>query len=119
MSPAWTVVFAEAALADLILIEDHLTAAYLGFGDSPGAAARHARTRIEAIIAAAERLASAPFRGAAHDDLLPQLRHLALDNAVYWFLTDRAAQQVKVLAIFFGSQDHQRHMMVRLLQARR
>ena len=39
----------------------------------------------EAIIAAAERLATAPFGGECHDDLLPGLRHLAPDRAVTWF----------------------------------
>jgi toxin ParE1/3/4 len=112
----WTVVFAAAAEDDLILIEDHLTEAYLSFGESQAEAARHAQDRIETIIAAAERLATAPFRGAAHDDLLPGLRHLALDGATYWFLTDPEAQQLRVLALFFGGQDHQRHMLVRLLR---
>ena len=73
----------------------------------------------EAIIATAERLATAPFRGAAQDDLLPGLRHLALDAAIYWFVPDARTRQIRVLAIFFGGQDHQRHMLVRLLRGER
>jgi toxin ParE1/3/4 len=111
----WTVVFAAEAVEDLSLIESHLTRAYQDFGESPAEAARHAQGRIEAIIVAAERLATAPFRGEAHDALLPGLRHLALDGAVYWFIPDAATGQVRVLALFFGGQDHQRHMLVRLL----
>lgn len=113
--PDWTVVFAADAADDLFLIEHHLTRAYRGFGEGPVEATRHAAARIEDIIATAERLATAPFRGEAHEDLLPGLRHLALDGAVYWFLADAATRQVRVLAVFFGSQDHQRHMLVRLL----
>ncbi|WP_374372275.1 type II toxin-antitoxin system RelE/ParE family toxin [Tabrizicola sp.] len=112
----WTVVFATAAVDDLSLIEDHLIRAYCAFGESPTEAARHAETRIEAIIATAERLATAPFRGAAQEDLLPGLRHLVLDGAIYWFLPDADTKQVRVLAVFFGGQDHQRHMLVRLLR---
>jgi len=41
---------------------------------------------------------------------------LTLDGAIYWFITDEVALQVRVLAMFFGGQDHQRHMLVRLLQ---
>ncbi len=115
-SPGWTVVFAAAALDDFRLIEDHLTQAYRGFGESAAEAAQHSEARIEAIIIAAERLATAPFRGEAHDDLLPGLRHLALDSAVYWFIPQPKARQVRVLAVFFGGQDHQRHMLVRLLR---
>lgn len=112
----WTVVFSNAAADDLDLIEAHLSAAYRSFGESPNEAAIHAAARIEAILVAAERLATAPFRGQARDDLLPGLRHLTLDGAVYWFITDEVALQVQVLAMFFGGQDHQRHMLVRLLQ---
>lgn len=46
---------------------------------------------------------------------MPGLRHLALDGAVYWFIADATTRQVRVLAVFFGGQDHQRHMLVRLL----
>jgi toxin ParE1/3/4 len=112
----WTVVFSKAAEQDLDLIEAHLSAAYRSFGESPTEASTHAATRIEAILAAAERLATAPLRGQARDDLLPGLRQLSLDGAVYWFIVDEDVLQVRVLAMFFGGQDHQRHMLVRLLQ---
>ena len=72
--------------------------------------------RIEAIITAAERLATAPFRGESHDDLLPGLRDLALVRAVYWYCPRAGQREIQVLAVFFGGQDHQRRMLVRLLQ---
>ena len=112
----WTVIFSKAAGEDLDLIEAHLSVAYRSFGESPKEAEGHAAARIEAILTTAERLATAPFRGHARDDLLPSLRHLSLDGAIYWFVADEVALQVRVLAIFFGGQDHQRHMLVRLLQ---
>ena len=113
---AWTVVFAAEAINDLLLITEYLTQAYCGFGESPAEAHRHAQARIEAIIAAAERLATAPWRGESHDDLMPGLRHLALDRAVYWFRPRAQHRDIQVLAVFFGGQDHQRRMLVRLLQ---
>jgi plasmid stabilization system protein ParE len=112
----WTVVFATDAINDLLLIADHLAQAYCGFGEPPAQAERHAQARIEAIITAAERLATAPFRGESRDDLLPGLRHLALDRAVYWFRPRPEQRDIQVLAVFFGGQDHQRRMLVRLLQ---
>ena len=112
----WTVVFAAEAINDLVLITDYLTQAYCGFGEPLAEAHSHAQVRIEAIITAAERLSTAPFRGECHNDLLPGLRHLALDRAVYWFRPRAEQRVIQVLAVFFGGQDHQRRMLVRLLQ---
>ena len=112
----WTVVFAGESINDLLLITEYLTQAYCGFGELPAEANRHAQARIEAIIAGAERLATAPWRGESHDDLMPGLRHLALDRAVYWFRPRALQRDIQVLAVFFGGQDHQRRMLVRLLQ---
>lgn len=113
---AWSVAFAADAADDLTLIEEHLIRAYRDFGESPAESLRHAETRIEGIIATAERLTTAPFRGEPHDNLLPGLRHLAIGSAVYWFVADDGARQIRVLAVFFGAQNHQRHMLVRLLE---
>ena len=112
----WTVVFAEDAINDLVLITEYLTQAYCSFGEPLAEANRHAQLRIESIIAKAERLAIAPLRGESRDDLLPGLRHLALDRAVYWFRSRAEQRDIQVLAVFFGGQDHQRRMLVRLLQ---
>ena len=112
----WTVVFAVEAINGLVLITECLTQAYSGFGEPLVEAQYHAQELIEAIITAAERLATAPLRGESHDDLLPGLRHLALDRAVTWFRARAEQREVQVLAVFFGGQDHQRCMMVRLLQ---
>lgn len=116
MTPTpWSVVFAADAVEDLALIEAHLIRAYQAFGEQPVEAAQHAQARVEAIITAAERLALAPLRGEAHDDLLPGLRHLTLNSAVYWFRPRPSSRDIQVLAVFFGGEDHQRHMLVRLL----
>jgi toxin ParE1/3/4 len=112
----WTVVFAAEAINDLLLISEYLAQSYCSFGESPAEADRHALARIEAIIAAAERLATAPWRGESHDDLMPGLRHLALDRADYWFRPRAQHRDIQVLAVFFGGQDHKRRMLVRLLQ---
>lgn len=113
---AWSVVFAADVVADLGLIEDYLARAYRALGETSDEAARHAETRIDGIISTAERLGTAPFRGETQDDLLPGLRHLAIDSAIHWFVADADVREVRVLALFFGGQDHQRHMMVRLLR---
>ena len=43
-----------------MLVTSYLTQSYCGFGEPPVQANRHAQVRIEAIIAAAEQLATAP-----------------------------------------------------------
>ena len=109
-------IISEESINDLVLITEHLTQTYCGFGESLAEANRHAQLRIEAIIAEAERLATAPLRGESRDDLLLGLRHLALDRTVYWFRPRAEQREIQVLAVFFGGQDHQRRMLVRLLQ---
>jgi toxin ParE1/3/4 len=105
--------FAEDALRDLDLIFDHLAESYRGFGEGRDEASEHAARRIRAIVEAADRLALAPHRGPVHDDLAPGIRHVTLDRTVYYFRV--ADEGVRVLAVFFGGQDHQRRMRIRLL----
>ena len=62
----WTVVFAVEALIRLVLITEYLTQAYSGYGEPLVEAQYHAQERMEAIITAAERLATAPLRGESH-----------------------------------------------------
>ncbi|MGB8814013.1 MAG: hypothetical protein WCC57_12600 [Paracoccaceae bacterium] len=43
------------------------------------------------------------------------LRHLTIARAIYWFDVNEAELRVRILAIFFGGQDHVRLMLTRLL----
>jgi plasmid stabilization system protein ParE len=106
--------FAEDALRDFDLIFDHLAETYRGFGEAPDEAFEHAARRIRAIIGAVDRLALAPHRGTVHDDLAPGIRHFTLDRAVYYFRIED--EGVRILAIFFSGQDHQRRMRLRILR---
>ena len=112
---AFRLEFAAEAERDFGLIFDHLVRSYLDFGESPQSALDWAEARIREIRTAAERIVTAPHRGERHDDLLPGLRHLAIGRAIYWFDVDDERETVRVLAVFFGGQDHVRHMLVRLL----
>ena len=107
--------FSAEAERDFALIFDHLYESYRGFGESVEAALDHSEDRIREIRTGADRLCTAPYRGERHDDLLPGLRHLTIDRAIYWFEVNEAEQRVRILAIFFGGQDHARHMLTWLL----
>ena len=37
-------------------------------------------------------------------------------RAIYWFDVDEGRRTVRVLAVFFGGQDHIRRMLIRLLE---
>ena len=107
--------FSAEAERDFELIFDHLLRSYLGFGESLESALDHAETRVREIREAAGRISATPHRGERHDDILPGLRHLAISRAIYWFEVDEPLRTVRILAVFFGGQDHVRHMMTRLL----
>ncbi len=108
--------FSTAAESDFGLIFDHLLHSYLDFGESLDGALDHAGARVLEIRGNAKRILTAPHRGERHDDILPGLGHLAIGRAIYWFDVDEARQTVRVLAVFFGGQDHIRHMLTRLLE---
>ena len=107
--------FSAEAERDFGLIFDHLLRSYLDFGESLESALDRAGTRVLEVRAAAKRILSAPHRGERHDEILPGLRHLAIGRAIYWFAVDGAGETVRVVAVFYGGQDHVRRMMTRLL----
>ena len=111
----FAVEFSAASEHDFELIFDHLFESYLSFGESVEEALNHGTQRVLGIRKAADRLSLFPIRGTLRDDVLPGVRYLTIDRAIYWFDVDETAQKVKILAIFFGGQDHVRHMLVRLL----
>lgn len=111
----WRTEFAAEAELDFELIFDHFFGTYLDFGEKPADAFEKAAQRLEGIRAAAEGIAQAPYRGTLHDDIAPGLRHVTIDRAIFWFDLDEAAETVRILAVFFGGQDHVRRILARLL----
>lgn len=112
----FTIEFSAESERDFELIFDHLFEAYLAFGESIDEALERVARRIIGIRKAAERLTAFPIRGTRRDDVLPGVRYLTIDHAIYWFDVDEKARKVRILAIFFGGQDHVRHMLVRVLR---
>ncbi len=111
----WTVEFAAAAERDFELIFDHLIRSYQEFGDDFGTAFERGERRIRNIQSTAKNLAKVPFQGTLRPDILPDLRFVRHDKAVFWFVAQEEQQIVQILAVFFGSQDHIRNMLARLL----
>ena len=111
----FTIEFSADAERDFELIYDHLFQSYLSFGECIAEALAHAGNRIDRIRRTASKLGTAPHRGTLYEDMLPGLRHVTIDRAIYWFEVHDAEEKVRVLAIFLGGQDHVRHMLARLL----
>lgn len=111
----WTVEFAAAAEDDFGLIFEHLAQVYRDLGDDPDVAFDRAEQRLNGILATARTLANVPFQGTLTPDIGEGLRFVRKDKAVFWFVADETRQIVQVLAVFFGGQDHTRHMLARLL----
>jgi toxin ParE1/3/4 len=111
---AFEVVRSRASDRDLELIFDHLIDTYQALGDPPDAALERAAARVRAIEDDMAGLGRMPFRGTLRHDLLPGLRQVTRNRAIFYFRIDEEAAQVRVLAVFFGGQDHLGHMLRRL-----
>jgi toxin ParE1/3/4 len=107
--------FAESAERDLELIFDHSFESYAGFGKGTYPVLEHTAQRSRDVCANAERLELFPKRGIARGDILPGLRFMVMERAIYWYDVDDQTRAVRVLGIFFGGQDHIRRMLIRLL----
>jgi plasmid stabilization system protein ParE len=99
---------------DLAAIFDFLFDSYTAFGDTRDEALERAAARIEGVEAELLALGDAPHQGTLRPDLLPGLRSVTKQRAIFYFDVDDDQRLVRVLAIFFGGQDHQRAMLARL-----
>lgn len=111
----WKIEFQPDAERDLSLIFDHLFQTYQDLGEEPEVAFDRAAARILGIRDSAIDLASNPHRGTRQEDYGANVRNITLNQAIIWFNIEEEAETVRVLAFFFGGQDHLRHMLLRLL----
>jgi toxin ParE1/3/4 len=110
---AFEVVRSRASDRDLAAIFDHLAATFEALGDAPGEALDRAAARIRSIEDDTERLGRA-LQGTLREELRPGLRQATGNRAVFYFEVDEAAEEVRVLAVFFGGQDHIAQMLRRI-----
>lgn len=103
---------------DLEHIYDLLFESYVGFGDTPEVADIAAAERVSGIEDAMEALGDVPHQGTLYPQLMPALRGVTKDRAIFYFVVDDEAEVVRVLAVFFGGQEHQREMLKRVMQGR-
>ncbi|WP_377293257.1 type II toxin-antitoxin system RelE/ParE family toxin [Rhizobium sp. SG2393] len=111
---AYDVVRSAACERDLDLIFDHLIDSYQQTGDSLRDAFRRAEQRLLGIQDDMAALGKAPFQGTIMTGIEGNLRHVTKNRAIFYFDVDEARAEIRVLAVFFGGQNHQRHMLARL-----
>ena len=100
---------------DLASIFDFLIESYQAFGEDTDGAIERAASRVRDIETAMLSLGDAPHQGTLRPEILPGLRSVTKQRAIFYFDVDEGRRMVRVLAVFFGGQDHQRRMLRRLL----
>lgn len=85
---------------DLAVIFDQLVDGYRALGDTTAEALARAAARVRAIEAAMTGLGRIAFLARRRDDVVPGLRQIVAERALYSFVVDEAADEIRVLAVF-------------------
>jgi plasmid stabilization system protein ParE len=109
------VIRSPAAEHDLDAIFDFLFESYVKLGDDADSAFERAAERVPAIDTEMGKLGRTPHQGTLRPELRPGLRSVTKDRAIFYFEVDEEKRVVRVLAVFFGGQDHQRAMLRRVM----
>jgi toxin ParE1/3/4 len=104
----------QASLRDLEMIFDHLVESYIRLGETETDAVNFAVNRLNAIRDDMNSISRAPFQGTLLDSIASGLRSVTKSKAIFYFVADADEQVVRIMAAFFGGQDHRRHMVRRL-----
>ena len=118
MPSGFSVVRGARCGEDLELIFDHLFDTYQELGDRSDNALERAAERLVGIEDDLARLGDVPFQGTLEPKLMDGLRHVTKNRAVFYFTVDETIETVRVLGVFFGGQDHRRHILDRIASDR-
>jgi plasmid stabilization system protein ParE len=111
---AYKVIRSEEVNRDLRLILRHLVDSYVVLGDPLTDAFERATHRVDAILDDMRALGHMPHQGTQLSALRPGLRQVTKKRAIFYFVVDEDARIVRIIAVFFGGQDHGRHIQARL-----
>ena len=113
----WTLDAVPSVQRDLVAISRFIRQSAIATGEPYDRAIAMADKRLEKITAAATALTRAPYQGTRCPDLGPQIRRATKDRAIFYFDLNEEAQVIRLLAIFWGGQDHDARILARLLSA--
>ncbi|WP_105416842.1 type II toxin-antitoxin system RelE/ParE family toxin [Neorhizobium sp. T25_27] len=104
----------EESENDLALIFDHLIDVHLSLGEAVEDAISRATARIRRIEDDIFSIGRFPYKGTLTPEVAVGLRHVTKGRAIIYFDVYEQQELVQIIAVFFGGQDHQRHMLERL-----
>lgn len=73
------------------------------------------QSRVQRILTSAKALTRAPYQGTRLPGYGPGIRRATKDRAIFYFDLIEDRQVIRILAIFFGGQDHDARILTRLL----
>jgi plasmid stabilization system protein ParE len=111
---AFEVVRSHSCDRDLRAIFRHLLESQIALGETFEVAFERANARLKVIEDDMARLGRVPFQGTLREALGPGLRQVTKSRAIFYFLVDEDSRRVRVLAVFFGGQDHVARMLARV-----
>lgn len=111
----WTLDATPSVQHDLKAIEHFVTQSAQAKGEPFERARRMGAARIDTILSSARSLPKAPRQGTLRPDLGPNIRHVTKDRAVIYFELIETSRTLRILAIFYGGQDHDSRILARLL----
>ncbi|QQP93637.1 hypothetical protein IGS68_31955 (plasmid) [Skermanella sp. TT6] len=105
---------ARGVVRDLALIESFLFKTFRNLGDSPEDAGDRAAARVKAAAAYMRTFDRNPHRGTEHPGIWPGLRTVTKEKFIFYFEIDEVRSEVRILAVFFGGEDHTQRIIDRL-----
>jgi len=112
---AFRIVRSQASTDDLRIIFRHFIDSYVALGDELPQAADRAMRRMDALERDLQLIARAPYQGTlASYPGFEGVRHVTKNKVVFYFQVQETQKVLRLLAVFFGGRDHQRHMRKRL-----
>lgn len=111
----WQIELSDVIASDLSSIEDFIFYSATSLGESKARASEMADRRIRTILIDLGTLTRAPYQGTRCPELGQNTRRVTKDRAVFYFDLIEDRQIIRLLAIFFGGQDHDARILTRLL----
>jgi toxin ParE1/3/4 len=110
----YKVELSEESEVDLDRIFDHLVEVHIHLGEPLEDAVDHAAHRLRKIRTDIFAVGRAPYQGTLSSGIAQGLRHVTKNRGIIYFDIDDVRQSVRVVAVFFGGQDHEKHILKRL-----
>lgn len=111
----WQIELSDDIASDLSSIEDFIFHSATSIGEPKARASEMADRRIRTILIDLGALIRAPYQGTRCPELGQNTRRVTKDRAVFYFDLIEDRQIIRLLAIFWGGQDHDARILARLL----